>query len=220
MKKVSSRWWGAYKKSEEDYASYLTIHNNQLKYDLEHYADLSNLALFDSIIYCFLDSEFQKINDLKTVIKKTIAYDHISMQADLTKDNILSKWLNIYPGFDLKTNDNLYRALAKALSLLLSYSCLENKNAAIAPTINNVILIKNILCRQIDDNHIRIYLYKSLSNEYNLCWDSLSQFFYKYYKEIFASDKDKQYNLSSDFDKSPYNFDETKKCISSLKKKE
>lgn len=207
-------------KSEKDYASYLTIHNNQLKYDLEHYADLSNPALFDSIIYCFLDSEFQKINDLKTVIKKTIAYDHISMQADLTKDNIFSKWLNIYPGFDLKTNDNLYRALAKALSLLLSYSCLENKNAAIAPTINNVILIKNILCRQIDDNHIRIYLYKSLSNEYNLCWDSLSQFFYKYYKEIFASDKDKQYNLSSDFDKSPYNFDETKKCISSLKKKE
>lgn len=204
-------------KSDKKFVSMLAKSDHYLKSKLENYSEYS---LFNNVLFCFLDAESQKINELEPVLKKTIAYDYMAPHADLSKDNLFSKWMNIYPGFNSNHGLNLYKAFAKAFSLLLYYSCLDNKKSAINTSITNIIYIRNILDRRLTDDYPRVYPDMSSINEYNLCWDSLSQFFYKYYKEIFASDKDKQYNLSSDFDKSPYNFDKTKKCISSLKKKE
>lgn len=204
-------------KSEDKFDLRLTKFNTYFKLNHENYSEHS---LFNNVLFCFLDAESQKINELEPVLKKTIAYNYMDPHVDLTKDNIFCKWMNIYPAFNFNNGLNLYKAFAKAFSVLLDYSCLEPQKHAIDASITNIIYIRNILDRRLTDDYPRVYPDMSSINEYKLCWDSLSQFFYKYYKEIFASDKDKQYNLSSDFDKSPYNFDETKNCISSLKMKE
>jgi hypothetical protein len=204
-------------KSDKKFVSMLAKSDHYLKSKLENYSEYS---LFNNVLFCFLDAESQKINELEPVLKKTIAYNYMAQHIDLTKDNIFSKWMNIYPGFNFNNGLNLYKAFAKAFSLLLNYSCLENKNPAINSSITNIIYIRNILDRRLTDDYPRVYPDMSSINEYKLCWKSLSQFFHKYYKEIFASDKDKLYNLAPGFDKSPYSFEKTKQYISSLKKKD
>ncbi|MDY5064125.1 MAG: hypothetical protein SPE82_05345 [Succinivibrio sp.] len=203
-------------KSDKKFVSMLAKSDYYLKSKLENYSEYS---LFNNVLFCFLDAESQKINELEPVLKKTIAYDYMAPHADLSKDNLFSKWMNIYPGFNFNHGLNLYKAFAKAFSLLLYYSCLDNKKSAISTSITNIIYIRNILDRRLTDDYPRVYPDMSSINEYWLCWKSLSQFFYKYYKEIFASDKDNLYNLSPDFDKLPYSFEKTKQYISSLKKK-
>ena len=203
--------------SIEHFASRLSKSNNILKSNLERYSELS---LFDNVLCCFLDAESRKLNEIAPLIKKTIAYNYMAPHVDLTKDNIFSKWMNIYPAFNFNNGLNLYKAFAKAFSVLLDYSCLEPQKHAIDASITNIIYIRNILDRRLTDDYPRVYPDMSSINEYKLCWKSLSQFFHKYYKEIFASDKDKLYNLAPGFDKSPYSFEKTKQYISSLKKKD
>lgn len=180
-------------------------------------------SLFDNEIICFLDAEEKTIINLESVIQKTISYKQLSLHADIDIDksnDLFSKWMNIYPVFNFNHGLNLYKAFAKAFSLLLYYSCLDNKKSAINTSITNIIYIRNILDRRLTDNYSRVYPDMTSINEFWLCWKSLTQFFYKYYKEIFASDKDNLYNLSPDFDKLPYSFEKTKQYISSLKKNE
>lgn len=203
--------------SDKKFDSRLYKSDNYLKSNLENYSEHS---LFDNVLFCFLDAEKQKLKELENVLKKIIYYNHMTLQSDFGKNNIFTKWMNIYFGFNFNHGLNLYKAFAKAFSLLLNYSCLENRNPAINSSITNIIYLRNILDRRLTDDYPRIYPDMSSINEYSICWKSLSQFFYKYYKEIFASDKDNQYNLSTDFDKSPYSFEKTKQYISSLKKKE
>lgn len=204
-------------KSEDKFDLRLTKFNTYFKLNHENYSEHS---LFNNVLFCFLDAESQKINELEPVLKKTIAYNYMAPHVDLTKDNIFCKWMNIYLAFNFNNGLNLYKAFAKAFSVLLDYSCLEPQKHAIDASITNIIYIRNILDRRLTDDYPRVYPDMSSINEYKLCWDTLSQFFYKYYKEIFASDKDKQYNLSPDFDKLPYSFEKTKQYISSLKKNE
>lgn len=203
-------------KSEENFKTWLeernfTLNSTQIKY--------SDKSLFNSVIYVFLDVEEKTITNLESVVKKTIAYNNMSPYADLSKDNLFSKWMNIYFCSDFCKNQFLYKAFIKSFSLLLDYSLFNGKKLTIEPTIQNIVYIRNLLDTRDTNYNYHIYPFKSQITEYGICWKSLSQFFYKYYKEIFALDKDKQYNLDPDFDKTSYSFEKTKQYISSLKKK-
>ena len=204
--------------SDYKFKSRLEDSNLYLKSTIAQY---SNKSLFDNEIICFLDSEEKTITNLEAVIQKTISYSKISLHSDIEKNNdLFSKRMNIYFYSPFCKNQVLYKALIKAFSLILDYSLLKGKKLAITPTIKNIVYIRNVLDTRDTNYNYHIYPFKSQISEYGISWKSLSHFFYKYYKEIFASDKDNQYNLSPNFDKSPYSFEKTKQYISSLKKKE
>ena len=97
-----------------------------------------------------------------------------------------------------------------------------NSPYKITPNINNIIDIKELIDQTYTNENNRDYKISepTFNSEYNRCWEILTKFFHSFYKEIFASDKDKQYNLDPDFDKTSYSFEKTKQYISSLKKKD
>lgn len=201
----------------EKFASRITsdIH---LKSIIENYQGKN---LFENIIYFFLDKENKNVENLESVIKETISFDFKECHLDLSDKNILfTKWQDILNFYDFRDSINCYKAIISSISLILDYSCLADKKNILASSISNIIFIRKIILEQEVNNFFAFVRNQATNSVRNICWKSLSQFFHKYYKEIFASDKDKQYNLSPDFDKSPYSFEKTKQYISSLKMKE
>lgn len=201
----------------EEFASRITsdIH---LKSIIENYQGKN---LFENIIFFFLDKENKHVKNLESVIKDTISFDFKECYLDLSDKNILfTKWQDIFNFYDFRNSKNCYKAIISSISLILDYSCLADKKFILTPSIYNVIFIRKILSKR-EENSILAFLHNQETNSVrNICWKSLSQFFYKYYKEIFASDKDNLYNLVPDFDKTSYSFEKTKQYISSLKKKD
>lgn len=201
----------------EKFASKITsdIH---LKSIIENYQGKN---LFENIIYFFLDKENKHVENLESVIKETISFDFKECHLDLSDKNILfTKWQDIFNFYDFRDSINCYKAIISSISLILDYSCLADKKIILTSSIYNIIFIREIISEREENNFIAFIRNQETNSVRNICWKSLSQFFYKYYKEIFASDKDNLYNLSPDFDEQPYSFKTTKQCISSLKKKE
>ena len=193
--------------------------NNKLKpLNLEKYK-FQNQKLSDAekVIMCFLDYEFNEIDNFSDSYKKACG-DQNSVYS-----NFLEK---IHYKNSINSLEKEETKFALPTSLLM-FSFIEKQNKftskhKITPNINNIIDIKELIEQTYANDNNRDYKISepSFNSEYNRCWELLSQFFHKYYKEIFASDKDNLYNLSPDFDKSPYSFEKTKQYISSLKKKE
>lgn len=193
--------------------------NNELNsLNLDNYK-FQNQKLSDAekVIMCFLDYEFNEIDNFYDSYKKAIA----------NKDSVYLKFLKkIQYVKKIRLFEKEEAKFALVASLLM-FSFIEKQNEftpkhKITPNINNIIDIKELIDQTYTNENNRDYKISepTFNSEYNRCWEILTKFFHSFYKEIFASDKDKQYNLDPDFDKTSYSFEKTKQYISSLKKKD
>lgn len=193
--------------------------NNELNsLNLDNYK-FQNQKLSDAekVIMCFLDYEFNEIDNFSDSYKKAIA----------NKDSVYLKFLKkIQYEKKIRLFEKEEAKFALVASLLM-FSFIEKQNEftpkhKITPNINNIIDLKELIDQTYTNENNRDYKISepTFNSAYNRCWEILTKFFHIFYKEIFASDKDKQYKLDPDFDKSPYSFEKTKQYISSLKKQD
>lgn len=193
--------------------------NNELNsLNLDNYK-FQNQKLSDAekVIMCFLDYEFNEIEYFSISYKKAFG----------EQDSVYSKFLKKIHYEDSINSLEKEEAKFALVTSLLIFSFIEKQNEftpihKITPNINNIIDIKELIDQTYTNENNRDYKISepTFNSEYNRCWEILTKFFHSFYKEIFASDKDKQYNLDPDFDKTSYSFEKTKQYISSLKKKD
>ena len=193
--------------------------NNELNsLNLDNYK-FQNQKLSDAekVIMCFLDYEFNEIDNFYDSYKKAIA----------NKDSVYSKFLKKIHYEDSINSLEKEEAKFALVTSLLIFSFIEKQNEftprhKITPNINNIIEIKELIDQTYTNENNRDYKISepTFNSEFNRCWEILTIFFHSFYKEIFASDKYNLYNLSPDFDEQPYSFEKTKQYISSLKKKD
>lgn len=221
LKNISKAHGSSYFKGLDKFmeeTEYLENNNNLKPLHLDNYKfQNKKLSNNEKIILCFLDYEFNEIENFSISYKKAFG----------EQDSVYSKFLKKIHYEDSINPLEKEEAKFALVASLLMFSFIEKQNEftpkhKITPNINNIIDIKELIDQTYTNENNRDYKISepTFNSEYNRCWEILTIFFHSFYKEIFVSDKDFLYNLDLEFDEQPYSFEKTKQYIRSLKKKE